>query len=342
MQYRDAIQPNNNQAWLAWLRVIATIAVIILHCCATPLTNYGVTDDVNWGLSLALRNFTAVSVPLFFMISGYLYLSKAEINISQFFRKRLVKIIIPLLMWSYFWIIYNNNIFIEQKFHWLYLILPLRQPAMYHLWFMYPLLGLYLILPLIHSFVRNMNLQLRTYALIYWVFFIGITDFLSRFMAYEFAILPQFMTIWVGYFVAGYLIIAYNFKPRWVIAICLLILTIMIVGTYFLTNQANPTPSHMYELSTIHMMLLSLGVFWLVHHYRDKFKSNQVIKLLSERSYVVYLAHPLLMIQADKLLFREMAPLPIFYVPILILITTCWSYGLAILIKMLRLNKILG
>ncbi len=341
MNENNSLEQNNNQAWLVWLRVIATIAVIILHCCAAPLVNYDITDYVNWLLALVLRNIVAVSVPLFFMMSGYLYLIKSEINISHFLRKRMMKIILPLLIWSYFWILYNNG-FNLQLIGLHDVLLPFKQPAMYHLWFMYPLIGLYLALPLIHSCVRNLPIKSQQYALYYWVLLVGLTDYFTRFFGFTFAIPAQFITIWVGYFVAGYLITAYNFKPRLLISLCVAIITAMIFGTYWLTNQAQPAPSHMYELGTAHMMLLALGIFWLAHHYKDKFKQSRLIELLSDRSYVVYLVHPLFMMQTDKLLFGDIANLPIFYLPIMVCITVVCSYGFAILLRTLWLNKIFG
>lgn len=338
---------NNNEAWLEWLRVIATIAVIILHCVADPLNNYGITDDANWFASLVLRNIVAVLVPLFFMMSGYLYLRKPELNVMQFFRKRMVKIVAPLLLWSYFYVAYAHG-FRVGELVWSDALLPFKQPAMYNLWFMYPLIGLYLALPLIHSLVRNLNPQMRLYALIYWLVAVGVADYLMRFTGVSLAVAPQFITIWVGYFIAGYLIISYNFKPKMLAAMCVAIYSVMIIGTYALTCAAQPTPSHMpppsqmYELSTAHMMLLAAAMFWLAHNYQAHFKPSRMIALLSERSYMVYLIHPLLMMQADKLLFGDAAHLPWFYLPAIICLTIFCSYGLAILVRALRLNKLLG
>jgi len=334
-------QQNRNEAWLDWLRVIATVMVVILHCTSLPLNNYGVTDNFNWLVSLVLRNIVAVSVPLFFMMSGYLYLIKPEINIAHFLRRRIAKIVVPFLVWSCFLVGYTKG-FQVANIGFADVLLPLKEPVMYHLWFMYPLLGLYLALPLIHNFVRNVPESIIKYALAYWLICNGVSRYLFSFAGFSFAVPAQFITELVGYFIAGYFIISYNFKPKKVIALVVVTVLIMVIGTYVLSIAEQRSDWRMYDIKSAHIMILVMALFWLAHHYRSHFKQSRLISMLSDRSYMVYLVHPIFLHKAETVLFGDIAHLSAFYTPVIVSITVFCSYGLAFLSRMLGLKRIIG
>lgn len=81
------------------LRVIATMAVIILHVDGKIwYTQLGVDND-RWIVANFFDGFARWSVPVFFMLSGYFILGK-EIEVPKFYKKRLLRIVLPLLFWS--------------------------------------------------------------------------------------------------------------------------------------------------------------------------------------------------------------------------------------------------
>lgn len=79
--------------YLHWLRVFAILFVVILHCRMKEVP--GVVG-VCWNVMNVL---TITCVPLFVMISGSLLLSRVE-NLKIFYRKRLPKLLIPLVAWG--------------------------------------------------------------------------------------------------------------------------------------------------------------------------------------------------------------------------------------------------
>jgi surface polysaccharide O-acyltransferase-like enzyme len=100
------------------------------------------------------------------MISGATLLRKQE-PLSDFFKKRLSKLAIPLIFWScfYLWWLYYNGVEIG---NWALRIIS--GPTMYHLWFFYTLIGLYLFVPIMRRFYQASTRAEKLFFMIIWFF----------------------------------------------------------------------------------------------------------------------------------------------------------------------------
>src|SRR5882724_3283927 len=96
------------------MRVIAILAVVMIHTSTRVLeaAHYDL-NGYNW--DLLLNQISRFAVPLFFAISGFaLEISyNSHSNYLNFFKKRIIKIIIPYIFWSAFFyiFIYTNHDF---------------------------------------------------------------------------------------------------------------------------------------------------------------------------------------------------------------------------------------
>jgi surface polysaccharide O-acyltransferase-like enzyme len=124
------------------LRILACFLVVVIHVSGADVLACG----QNWWAGNIYDSFARPSVPTFFMISGAMLLPKSE-PLLLFFRKRLLKVIPPLVGWSgfYLWWLWFNGAHIGGPRQWIASIV--RGPTMYHLWFFYAILGLYLFVP---------------------------------------------------------------------------------------------------------------------------------------------------------------------------------------------------
>ncbi|HCI5633973.1 TPA: acyltransferase family protein, partial [Klebsiella variicola subsp. variicola] len=91
--------------WANNLRVFSAFAVVMLHVAAGFVGGIELSDlnygNREWWAGNIYDSVTRWCVPLFVMISGYFLLNKDEPT-SVFFKKRLNKILIPLIFWSVF------------------------------------------------------------------------------------------------------------------------------------------------------------------------------------------------------------------------------------------------
>lgn len=126
------------------LRVAACFMVILLHVSAELFVKPG----PGWWAGNVFDSLTRSCVPLFFMIAGATMLGRDE-PLGPFFRKRVLRILPPLLVWSVFylwWLWYNDG----GPANWPLAIL--QGPTMFHLWYFYALVGIYAALPIMRRF----------------------------------------------------------------------------------------------------------------------------------------------------------------------------------------------
>lgn len=63
--------------WIDNLRAVACMMVVLIHSTTYYITAGGAPGDVHWDVANILNSASRVCVPLFFMISGYLFLASA-------------------------------------------------------------------------------------------------------------------------------------------------------------------------------------------------------------------------------------------------------------------------
>lgn len=179
----DAAKPEVQRIYyFDYLRVLALVGVVTLHT-ASPLAaeahqhhaglgTFWLTDLANVG--------GRFGVSTFFMISGALMLAPEH---SFRLVKSLKRIGIPLVVWIW---IYFGFAWLTRQWHWI----PFQAPAnfhlttliramlsgdvAFHLWFLYALFGIYLVLPLVRPFTavaEPTRRRLLEYGLGLWLAF---------------------------------------------------------------------------------------------------------------------------------------------------------------------------
>ncbi|HAG02721.1 MAG TPA: O-acetyltransferase, partial [Leclercia adecarboxylata] len=72
--------------WIDNLRGIACLMVVMIHTTTWYITNAASVSLVNWDIANVLNSASRVSVPLFFMISGYLFFGERSAQPRHFLR----------------------------------------------------------------------------------------------------------------------------------------------------------------------------------------------------------------------------------------------------------------
>ena len=142
------------EVWVDWLRVAACFMVFVVHATepfylggegALILTR----TDAFWAsfFDSAVRS----CVPLFVMASAYLQLP-TRYPVQDFFRRRAVRILIPFVLWTMVYAV----VWGEPVTNFRNLLLNFNYAAG-HLWFVYMLAGLYLLMPVLSPWAEKVG-----------------------------------------------------------------------------------------------------------------------------------------------------------------------------------------
>ncbi len=167
------------------LRIISAIAVVVIHIVASPISNSPVPVDEGLVTILGcIQNLSNWAVPVFFMITGYCILNKTECTYRYCFSRSL-KYVYVLLTVGFGFALMEE--FVSTKA----ITLSLFTNSLYnvvsgnlwdHMWFVYAIIGIYWVLPVIHGFMKTgKNNRLILTGLLFF-FTIG-TEFLKHWVS---------------------------------------------------------------------------------------------------------------------------------------------------------------
>ena len=144
----------NRKIWLDFLRVTACFLVMIVHSTEPFYLGGDGTlvlsaTDAFW--VSVFEGLSRCCVPLFVIASGYLQLPLRH-STGEFFRRRAVRIVVPMLIWTVVYALVWGQPVENLKG----LLLNFNYAAG-HLWFVYMLLGLYLIMPLLSPWAEKVS-----------------------------------------------------------------------------------------------------------------------------------------------------------------------------------------
>ena len=159
--------------FLDYMRVIACFMVIMVHSC-----EFFFIDGANIGIRTPGDGFWVsvidsafrCSVPLFVIISAYLLVPISG-AVSEFFKKRFVRVLVPFIVWS---VLYATLPALWGAMDSADVVASLMRlaynfnDASGHMWFIYMLIGLYLFMPVISPWLEKAGKRAEQLFLCLW------------------------------------------------------------------------------------------------------------------------------------------------------------------------------
>ena len=155
------------EIWIDWLRVTACFLVMMTHSCEPfYLGGEGSLILTKWdAIWVSILNvLPRASVALFVVASSYLQFP-LHYSTGEFFRRRAVRILIPFFIWSVAYALAWG----EPVQNFKDLLLNFNYAAG-HLWFVYMLVGLYLLMPLLSPWAEKVGKRELQLYLAIWLF----------------------------------------------------------------------------------------------------------------------------------------------------------------------------
>ncbi|EFA3824844.1 acyltransferase [Escherichia coli] len=279
------------------LRILSALAIVFIH--VTP------QYDGSNTYVLIMQPIIRAGLPIFFIISGFFILNSKIESIQTFYKKKLISIIIPFLLFSFMHYAYfhqwDENAYtkdwVANYFKAVIYGSPVNFGRDYFMtalyWFVYTIIGLYLLSPLIQKcmeFINNDNAARYLYILIltsgsYPV----LGELLKQFSFSENILnLPDNFK-WLAYFVSGAILGRVNYiKTSFLIPAIIFFYFIVMLTCY--GAKYNSWYSYEWIDGNIAMMALSVSMFALF--LKIKINSHsKIITYISSLTYGVYLSH---------------------------------------------------
>lgn len=272
------------------LRILACLMVIFMHA---PFPS----EHANGIFLSTLSYLTAPCIGLFFMVSGYLLLPIKQ-DTKSFLRKRLGKVIGPTLFWSIFYIAVNfikedgkDSLMTEL------ISIPFSAQGNPVLWFMYTLIGLYLLAPIISRWLERASQKEEEFYLGLW----GISlcyPILSSWLSINqgnTGILYYF-TGYAGYFILGHYLKKY---PERISFKCVIPWMGISILAPIICKIAHIQVNFYEVFWYLSIFVVIQCIFWFQTISKIKFHFNEWLERISTKianlSFGIYLIHIFIM-----------------------------------------------
>jgi surface polysaccharide O-acyltransferase-like enzyme len=278
------------------------------------------------------------------MLSGALLLDPARNeNHLDFLRRLLKRIGVPLIVWSVIYYCFSKFI-TNSSFSLLEFLSGLINGNIYfHLAFLYYLIGLYILYPILRSFLRGANENDVRYFLVVWLATLTISSFSNYF---DIAISGSLMIMFgfIGYPVAGWYISTLKPTNR-TLVLAMVTFAIMWLATFALTWHQKTLPGafseFFYEYLSPNVVIAAFALFYVLRFISWEnllgVFPQSIIEMISATSFSVYFIHPLVMLLLGSYLFpASLSNRAITGIPLYFLTTTIVSTLFIWLLNSLR------
>ena len=300
------------------LRVISMIMVIIIHIANVYCRSFGMISTKSYLISLIFNTICRVSVPIFFMISGSLLLDRC-FNKEKYL-KRVLKYVILIVVWDIIYLVWEY-FYLGITYDKLYMLVI--DPYRAHLWFLYTILVLYAIQPLLKLIMDKSNNVVKIILLTVWII-LSLASMINPYVAKFFTIFS-----YIGYFIIGkylydfikkYDLRKYNISLVLIMIICF---SISIWMNYSLSVKLNQFYNLFFAYRTPFIMISSFALYVLIISNYRKDSLNKFVTGLSDLSLGVYLIHGIFLDVTVKVFIyssiNSLIGIPIFTVIIFVL-----------------------
>ncbi len=336
------MQDNSKLNWANNLRAAATLGVICIHTSSYLTGSFGKVPQTDWMISIIMNTMVRWSVPVFVMLTGTFVLNNYNDQIGPFLKKAFYKIIVPFLIWSIVYLLFNfwdnvlgPNLSLYQRVH--FVVEKLITGTAVHLWYVYMIICVYLVIPIFARWVRIAQKKELYFFLCLWFIMLMVYPFIDRYK-HDFEL--GYFTGYIGYLVAGYYLFNFVQLPKsllWILFFISIALTAG--GTYYLAFQQNMDKEMLLAPLTPGVFVMSASIYLLFKQANVTYPNwlSILVSAICKYSYGIYLIHLLVLALIDDYLVSVTDFNPLWSIPAISLLTLLLSFVSIYLLRKLPL-----
>lgn len=286
--------------YLEVLRIVASLGVVFMHASISGLFHEVLSCE--W--KVAVFNTTIVQwvVPVFFMISGSLFLAPSrQVTIGSVLGKRVPRIVCAYLFWV---LVYGS---MDAMLNYLTTgiwVFSTNAFFHFHLWFLPMLAAVYMLVPVLRKIAADEKVLL--YALALWFVCICL-KFCLKWDVPQVSLLykPSQMAFFAGYFLMGYCAMHFTLRKRLrlvVYAMGSLAVLFSLAGTFAWHRNRGYLDWKFLDTVTPHVVVMSYALFTLAKHTASRLKPwlERLVGFVRKDLFGIYLTHAMWLMVFSK------------------------------------------
>lgn len=320
------------------LRIIAAFSVVVLHVCSKYIDLCPV-GTMDFNAANFYNSINRFGVPIFVMISGAIFLNpQKQVDTKRLWLHNIFRIFIVYLVWGFLYYLYqcihdwNFNL-------WTAGIVRTVKGIVYgsdHLWFLPMIIGLYMLVPILRSWLGKATKQNVEYFLVlFFVFQIAkttveillgsslVTRITELFKIVE-------LTGYLGYFVLGYYLTNYEVSKKIRYAVYLSVpadIALNYLVSWKFSNIIGYYHPGVYDCFGIFTFAEVIAIFMVIINVVSEKKIptglSKFIKNVSSDTFGIYLGHVMILNFAySEGWFSKALPSALYVLPVSLAVFT--------------------
>ena len=282
------------------LKVLACVGVVLLHT-----TMGGFKETGSWNLLTYLYYLGTYSIPLFFMVNGYLLLGKREITYSYILQK--VKwILITVSSWTFIVWLFKRD-FTENLIKKIVGSL-IQKGYFFQFWFFGAVILIYICLPILKKFLNSKRsyLYILSVLLVIGLIF-EVANIVLQMPIQTYVIQTFRLWTWFFYYLLGGFIAQFTMKElksrfkNWMKIVSMLLLLISPIILFFIAKTTYHNLFAEYFYDTLFVKVSTLGIFLTILTLTLNENRSECIVSLSNQTMGVFIIHTYTMKVWEKL-----------------------------------------
>lgn len=305
----------NKKEEIEILRIISSFAVVLIHVVYQSYLDF--PDEANENY-LYLFNFLCFSVPVFVMITGWIWLNpEKQFNLM----KSIKRILIPLFSYGCIFAL-MELVLSEKKFK--VIMIPkaiyyvISRQSWAHLWYLYMLIGLYIIIPVLKILIQNISKKQAILIMLVLFVFNSIIIDIEKYLKIDIAFYIPISGVFILYLMLGYYIPQININDKALMISWGVNIAIILMISY---KEIKMDSLSYNDILTVWLSFNVYATCFKLHNIFGKIY-NRTLKIIAETTFGIYIIHMVFV----NVIYKVICFNPYKYQPVII-----W-FGLTIVI----------
>ena len=275
--------------WIDLLRLIGIIGVMLMHIVGNTKYTFGNLSNTSFITYTYISLLSEYAVPLFVMISGMMFLKKDKISFKDMFFKYCLKIILAIIIFGTVMIILEELFTYKTLDYTIFktiFIKLLTGELWAHMWYLYLILGLYLITPALIYITKNIEQnEYRNFLIILFILTIFLTTVNRYFNIY---IMFNHISIsgYIFYYLYGYYLYKYEINNKYKLLNYLLLIVSIIYIILFIDKKSE----YLFEYTSFIPFIIASTIIVTIKDIKIT-KFTKIINSIGIHSFGIYIIH---------------------------------------------------